>query len=139
MSHDAYRGRNVLIVEDEMLIAAQMEETLTDLGCKTSAAGRLNDALRLATSRKFDAAFLDLNLEGEASLPVADLLAESGIPFALMTGYTSPRVRTRYPQAAVLSKPFNQHEVLQTLANLLQTEANGSETGSGDMRRLVRH
>src|SRR5579864_7224910 len=116
MSQDAYCGPHVLIVEDEMLIAAKMEDALADLGCTTCAARRLDEALSLVASRRFDAAFLDLNLEGEASLPVADELAQRRTPFAYMTGYQSPRVKTGYPDALILAKPFGVDNIAQTLA-----------------------
>jgi CheY-like chemotaxis protein len=109
----------VLIVEDEMLIAAQMEEALADLGCTTCSALRLEEALSLVASSRFDAAFLDLDLKGKPSLPVADALSLQGIPFAFMTGYQSPRVKTRYPHAPVLPKPFKEGDIAQTLAILL--------------------
>lgn len=119
MSHEAFFGRNVLIVEDEMLIAAQMEEALAELGCTTFAALRLDEALNLVATRRFDAAFLDLDLKGKPSLPVADELAQRGTPFAFMTGYQSPRIKTTYPDAPVLPKPFREDEIIKALASLL--------------------
>src|ERR1700736_1248780 len=77
-------GRRVLVVEDEMLILMIIEDMLADLGCESvTAAATVDQALALMDARVFDAAMLDVNLNGRKSYPVADALAE----FFFSTGY----------------------------------------------------
>jgi CheY-like chemotaxis protein len=81
-------GRRILVVEDEMLVLMDMQDTLADLGCEAVFAAATNDqAIALIEAHHFDAALLDLNLNGVRSYPVADALAALGVPFAFATGY----------------------------------------------------
>jgi CheY-like chemotaxis protein len=97
----------VLIVEDEMLVAMNIEDMLLDLGHEVAGlASRLTPALALAAEAEIDAAVLDVNLAGEQSFPVADLLDKRGIPFLFATGYGLGGIEERYRGRTVLQKPF---------------------------------
>ena len=76
----------VLVVEDESLVAMMVEDVLIDLGHEIAGvAGRLSEALRLATDLEIDFAVLDLNLNGERTDPVAAALRSRGVPFVFPT------------------------------------------------------
>jgi CheY-like chemotaxis protein len=97
----------VLIVEDEMLVAMNIEDMLLELGYEMAGlASRLAPALALAAECDADAAILDVNLAGEQSFPVADLLQERGIPFLFATGYGLSGIAERFRSRTVLQKPF---------------------------------
>jgi CheY-like chemotaxis protein len=97
----------ILIVEDEMLVAMNIEDMLLDLGHEVAGlASRLAPALALAAEAEIDAAVLDVNLAGEQSFPVADLLDRRGIPFLFATGYGLGGIEERYRGRTVLQKPF---------------------------------
>lgn len=97
----------VLIVEDEMTIAFMMEDMLADLGHAVAGTPmRLAPALEAARTMELDFAILDVNLDGEKSYPVAELLTERGIPFAFATGYGAAGVDPPFREHAVLQKPF---------------------------------
>jgi CheY-like chemotaxis protein len=97
----------ILIVEDEMLVAMNIEDMLLDLGHEVAGlASRLAPALALAAEADIDAAVLDVNLAGEQSFPVADLLDKRGIPFLFATGYGLAGIEERYRGRTVLQKPF---------------------------------
>ena len=83
------RGLNVLVLEDEAVIAMLLEDMLVDLGCKVvGPAAKVAEALQLVRSEQIGAALLDLNLgRGETGYPVADALAARAVPFAFVTGY----------------------------------------------------
>ena len=109
----------VLIVEDEMLVAMNLEDMLLELGHEVAGiAGRLGAALALAKDAAFDAAILDVNLAGEKSFPVADLLAERGLPFLFATGYGLQGIEERYRSRTVLQKPFRSADLEAALATL---------------------
>jgi len=75
-------GRRILVVEDEMLIVMMIESMLSDLGCESvAAAATVTQAIALIDGQTFDAAMLDVNLNGTNSRPVADALAARGVPF----------------------------------------------------------
>src|SRR5205085_11168424 len=101
------RPLRILIVEDEMLVAMNIEDMLLDLGHEVAGlASRLAPALQLAAEAEFDAAMLDVNLAGERSFPVAELLEGRGIPYLFATGYGIAGIEERYRHAPVLQKPF---------------------------------
>ena len=82
-------GRRVLVVEDEMMILMMIEDMLADLGCESvTAAATVDQALALIDAQTFDAAMLDMNLNGNKSYAVADALAARGVPFVFSTGYS---------------------------------------------------
>jgi CheY-like chemotaxis protein len=74
--------RRALLVEDEVLVAMYVEDALSELGyAVTAVASNLAEALALAREDQFDFAVLDINLNGEKSFPVAELLRKRQIPF----------------------------------------------------------
>jgi CheY-like chemotaxis protein len=82
------RGLRILLVEDEPIIAMTAEDMLESLGCAVVAsAASLDEALAAGEAGGFDVAMLDINLNGVASLPVADALKAAGTPFIFTTGY----------------------------------------------------
>ena len=116
-------GRRVLVVEDEMLILMIIEDMLADLGCESvTAAATIDQAVALIHGQDFDAAMLDMNLNGIKSHPVADALAERGIPFTFSTGYSGRDMRDGYRDRPVLKKPFQFKEMVEILKRLLSPE-----------------
>jgi len=99
---------NILVVEDEILVALMISEMLDDLGCTVAgSAGNLHDALALAQSSDLDGAILDLNLGGEPVYPVAEALAAKGVPFVFLTGYGAGGVEPRFADVPTIAKPFH--------------------------------
>jgi CheY-like chemotaxis protein len=114
------RKLRVLVVEDEGIVAMLIEDMLTDLGHDVAAvASRIGDAIDIAQNETFDWAIVDVNLHGQASYPVADVLKERGVPFAFATGYGAKGLDTNYSYAPVLVKPF----VMADLEKLLSEVA----------------
>ncbi len=109
-------SRSILIVEDESLIAMMLEDFVDSLG--HSVAGTedcVSGALARAEAGGFDLVILDVHLRGESCWPVADLLADRGIPFLLATGGHTEPPPSRHAQAPVLSKPFTLAGVEQAI------------------------
>jgi CheY-like chemotaxis protein len=112
----AERRLRILIVEDEMLVAMNIEDMLLDLGHEVAGlAGRLEAALALAEEGGFDLAMLDVNLAGAQSFPVADLLEERGIPFLFATGYGLSGIVDRHRGRPVLQKPFRSADLAEAI------------------------
>jgi len=111
--------RRVLIVEDEMLIALMMEDVLGSLGIAVAGiAGTIEEALVEAAAGDFDCAILDVHLKGKEVFPVADALAEKGVPFIFATGYGESGLPEKYRGRPVLQKPFMVSDLERVLATL---------------------
>jgi len=96
----------VLVVEDESLVALDIENMLEEMGCRVVASvPRLVKALDLAARLDFDLAVLDINLAGEVVYPLAFRLAERGIPFLFSTGYSTSTLPPELRDRPILKKP----------------------------------
>jgi CheY-like chemotaxis protein len=117
-------GRNILVVEDEMLVLMHIERALSDLGCNATSVGTVDDALIvLDDDTSFDAAMLDVNLDGKMSYAIADALALRGIPFVFSTGYADHGERPDFADRPVLRKPYLQRHLVAALSALVGPKA----------------
>ena len=118
----------ILVVEDSFLVVTLLDEIFKDLGWQSvGPATRLVDALELAKTGVFDAALLDINLNGEMSWDVARVLAERGVPFVFSTGYDIKTVLPSHLKGtAVMSKPFRIHEVESKIRQAIAARRAGA-------------
>ncbi len=101
------RGRRVLVVEDEPLVAMDLEASLEAAGCEVvGPAPSVARALALIAEAGLDAAVIDANLGGNPVDAVADALVANGVPFAFSTGYGREALPARHRGKPVLTKPF---------------------------------
>jgi CheY-like chemotaxis protein len=115
-----FSPRKVLVVEDEMIVAWLLEDMLADLGCAVvGPAASVKQALAMIDAETIDVAVLDVNLKGQMSYPIADVLAARGVPFVFSTGYDKDRLLDGYRTFPVMQKPFHQSELENMLAQLL--------------------
>ena len=120
MSDSTTAMPRVLVVEDEYLIRMLLEDMLADLGYAVAeAVGSMAEASQLATAGMFDIAILDVNVDGEQIYPVADILAQRGLPFVFVTGYGEGSLPAKYRSRPALQKPFQSEQLRTTLAELL--------------------
>jgi PAS domain S-box-containing protein len=113
-------GRRLLVLEDEALIAAQIEDVLSGAGYEVvGPAARVSEAFDRIYSDQPDAALLDINVAGERSFPVAELLRSKNVPFALCTGYGEAAIVPENLRGApLIAKPFNTDELLRVIGTL---------------------
>src|SRR5579883_3168389 len=105
-------GKRILLVEDEVLVAMMIEEVLLEFGCEVVGPVSRIDAARAAIEDNgLDCALLDINLRGQPVYPVAELLAEHGVPFGFVTGYGAAGVPAKFGTHPVLQKPFDSQDV----------------------------
>jgi CheY-like chemotaxis protein len=110
----------LLVVEDEYLIRMLLEDMLADLGYDVAAAvGTIAEASELAASGDFNAAILDVNLDGQEIYPVAEILAKRGLPFVFVTGYGERSLSEPYRDRPALQKPFQVEQLKIMLAEIL--------------------
>jgi PAS domain S-box-containing protein len=118
------RGQRVLVVEDEALIAMQIEDVLHQAGCTVvGPASRIADAFDLLYGEGVDAALLDVNVAGDRSFALADILASKGVPFAFVTGFeANSTVPERFQGVPVVAKPFATTELVDAVDRLARGE-----------------
>jgi CheY-like chemotaxis protein len=100
---------DVLLVEDDPIIALDFEDTILALGVKTvrTAAG-VARALQMIADRAPDFALLDVSLIREKSFAIAERLDALKIPFAFVTGYSSAaRLPSAFASKPLLPKPYS--------------------------------
>jgi light-regulated signal transduction histidine kinase (bacteriophytochrome)/CheY-like chemotaxis protein len=109
---------NILLVEDNLLIAIETESTLLSMGAE-SVQVVSTVAAALETLRQFtpDFAVLDYNLGRETSLPIAEHLSEQNIPFMFVTGYGDTAIiDQRFRGRPVVSKPYDASALILHIA-----------------------
>ena len=116
------RGPLVLVVEDEVLIAMDLERTLRLHGYRVlGPATTVGAALRLLDGEAPDAALLDVNLRGEMVTPVAEALRERGVPFVLASAYDGAQLTAVILAGAPnVGKPTNGRRLLTALAEAVR-------------------
>ena len=99
---------SILIIEDEPLIAMMLEDFLESLGHRVLATVEgVSEALARLDEGGVDIAIVDVQLkDGEKAWPIADRLADAGIPFILATGGHIEPPPERHAGVPVLSKPY---------------------------------
>jgi CheY-like chemotaxis protein len=113
-------GHRILLVEDEMLNIAMLEDILTEAGCESvAAAATIDQAIALIDEQVFDAALLDIKLKGKAAYAVADALAVRGVPFIFVTGNSVRDIEDGYRDRPVLRKPFKEEKLVEALTDIL--------------------
>ncbi|MFC4593861.1 HWE histidine kinase domain-containing protein [Sphingobium tyrosinilyticum] len=119
------KGRNILLVEDNMIIAMDGEDALRDLGADVVTAGSVSRAREALALRNIDFAVLDFNLGTETSLPVADLLAEQGIGFLFATGYGDGLdLPERFGGITLIKKPYSNVTLAQAIGPAIGAKAS---------------
>ncbi|MGA7073766.1 response regulator [Bradyrhizobium sp.] len=98
---------DVLVVEDDGIIALDLEDTILGFGVKTvRTAGNVSRALQLIAERVPDFALLDIGLVKEKSFAIAERLEALGIPFAFISGYgADAALPAAFAQKPRLPKP----------------------------------
>jgi CheY-like chemotaxis protein len=108
-----------LVIEDELLIALLLEETIQEFGYGVSAVARtIPEARQEFAKRNFDAVLLDVNIDGRYNTEIADFLLRENIPCAFVTGYDY-LVESRHEHIPALPKPFSRAQLRALLVSLI--------------------
>jgi DNA-binding response OmpR family regulator len=113
----------VLVVEDEVLLALDLADQLTEAGFEViGPAMSVAKALTLIAEVGCDVAVLDVNLGDETSERIAHVLRARRTPFVILTGYSAQQLQPGFQGAPVLSKPAPPSVLLATLRHYLARE-----------------
>ncbi|RWA65210.1 response regulator [Mesorhizobium sp.] len=111
-------GLRILVLEDEFLIAADVEQLCRDYGAgEVVVAGDLAEIEPEHVAAQFDAAIVDLMLSGTSTLGFASLLRESGLPFIFASGHSEvDELKAAFPEIRLVSKPFSGEDLVEAVA-----------------------
>ncbi len=115
------RGRRIVLVEDEYMLASELSDELADLGAIVlGPVGTLTEALSLIGEQaEVDGGIIDMNLGGEMAYEVADLLIARGVPLVLTTGYDLSALPPRFSHIARCEKPVDLTRVMKALGSVI--------------------
>jgi DNA-binding LytR/AlgR family response regulator len=117
--NDDLKGRRLLIVEDEYMIASDLTEFFEHAGAEViGPVGSVKDALALIAreGERLDGALLDVNLRNDKVYPVADALFAAGVPFVFATGYDAHAVPEAYADVPRCDKPVDRRQLARLLS-----------------------
>ncbi len=123
--HDGMPG-DVLIVEDDPIIALDFEDTILGFGVKSvRTAGNVAKALAMIAERAPDFALLDVGLIREKSFAIAERLEALKIPFVFVTGYGADvRLPAAFRNKSRLPKPYSSDALQALLKRRADDNAN---------------
>jgi len=107
----------VLLIEDEAMIALLIEDLLGEIGASVAKTATSVDeaATIVGEATALDMAIFDVNLHGQSTFALADMLFERGIPFVFATGYAADGMPERFSGVPVLQKPFELEQLERAL------------------------
>lgn len=107
-------GKRILVIEDEFLVASLLRDMLAELGAEVvGPAQNLEIGTALAEREVLDAAVLDINIDGERSDSIAQVLMARNIPFVLATGYGERAAS--WGGVPVVDKPYRKRTLAAAL------------------------
>lgn len=114
-------GLTVLLVEDEYLIALDAEQMLRDLGAKdVEIISTFEAAKKFTQEGEFDLAVLDVNINGQLSFPIAEILKDRGIPVVFASGYAlRDRPLDGFEGGVCVGKPYSTEGLRKAFAAVL--------------------
>jgi DNA-binding response OmpR family regulator len=114
----------ILIVEDDALIALDMQSILENAGFEVMGpVGSPEEAIAQINACPPEAALLDGRLRNDTSDSVATKLAAHGIPFAFVTGRSTQELPQTFQSVPLITKPFAAHDLLAITHGLVKTSA----------------
>ncbi len=125
LSNGLLSGKRCLVLEDEFLIALDIQQILEFAGAThVACAATVPEALELLRREPhFDVAVLDVKIGGPHpnSLGVAALLAAKGTPFVFLTGMRVNDTHAKqFPQAPVIEKPYDATTLLNSVRHAIE-------------------
>lgn len=115
-------GAHILHVEDEVLIALEVESI-----CRENGAERVTHISDLKEAEQvdlggFDVALIDLSLRGNSTIALAEELDRAGVPIIFMSGLERTATADRFPSAGFVEKPFLASGVVDALTKALASK-----------------
>ena len=111
---------SVLVVEDEALIAMDLQALLEDAGYRVlGPANSIASAMALLDGNEPDVALLDVNLGRSDVFGVANELANRNTKLIFLTGHTAQKLPEAHRHRPLVAKPYLPHVLLQAVRQVL--------------------
>lgn len=111
----AFRGKNVLVVEDGSFLRNDVRELLTEAGALVRGPTAMAEDLIYHLSGDIDGAVVDVDLPGDAALYVADVLEARGIPYVFATNVVTSLETTSFGGFALVANPVELDRIATAL------------------------
>ncbi len=131
---DLLEGLRILVLEDEFLIAMDIEQLCRDHGAREVEIRSSLDGTGDEGIAGFDVAIIDVMLGGASTLDFAKRLQERELPFIFSTGYADNQDIARlFPGVAVVGKPYTGEALISAVAKACR-RSDGQERSAGPPR-----
>jgi two-component SAPR family response regulator len=108
--------KSVLVVEDELMIAIDLEESLLELGWNVvGPVAHTDRALELIGKEIVDVGLLDYNLRNDTSEQIALALLKKSVPVIFLSGDTLRQRPERLKHCQIIAKPVSIDELNKAL------------------------
>jgi CheY-like chemotaxis protein len=114
-------NRYILLLEDEALVALELQLALEDAGAKVLLAMSIPEALQQAEYDNLGGAVLDIRIGGSKALGVAARLAQRRLPFLFHTAHHWNCISQLWPRSPILRKPVSPDRIVAELAKLFKS------------------
>lgn len=113
----------IILIEDEPLIAADIEFAVQDAGYEVVGSARtVDEGLRLLETTACDGAVIDANLNGQSSKTIVDKLDEGAVPYIVVSGYTRDQIDFLKENTVLIGKPFRLSDLTNAIRENLVRE-----------------
>jgi len=112
--------KSILVVEDELMIAIDLEESLQELGWNViGPVAQIDRALQLISEEIVHVGLLDYNLGSDTSEEIALALLKKSVPVIFLSGDTLKQRAEQLKHCRVIAKPVNMDELNKALRSVL--------------------
>jgi response regulator RpfG family c-di-GMP phosphodiesterase len=135
------KGERFLVVDDEPLIAMDVQATLEGEGATVLVASTIRDALRYADYPALSGGVLDVRVGDDDAEPICEALNRRAVPFIFFTGISVP-LSGRWRMTPLVSKPAKPEKIVGALKFVISPDARetivASQSRTGDIERISR-
>lgn len=124
---NALAGTRILIVEDNLLIAMEVEQALESHGAKVTTCLGVTEASTVLGRTSFDFVLSDYAFDGEPVLPLLDLAAARNVPLAVLTGYSSEHLNRVPASVKIFEKPFREEDIIAHIVAACTGRGDGAD------------
>jgi DNA-binding response OmpR family regulator len=123
---NSLQGLRILVLEDEYLIAMDVEQLCRDHGAEAISISRALPEMGADDAIDFDVAIIDVMLGNVSTFPFAEILRERGIPFLFATGYVDSREHySDFADVEVVGKPYDPENLVSAILRAVGNRRKG--------------
>lgn len=113
VDQQSLKGLRALVIEDEYFIADDLKGVLKRHGAHlVRLSGSIEHAMDQGESTVFDFALIDINIRGETTFALADMLRRRNVSFAFVSGYGRSVIPRRFDDVPNWGKPYDDRQIV---------------------------